>query len=69
MDITGSIWDATGTMSVELQNAVAGVTGSSAIDTILETIVNLPGLALSVAGLAGRDIGSSPIVPFIPPAP
>lgn len=60
MDLTGSIADATAPLSADIYGSVAAnATGSSAIDTIVQTIVELPGLVLSVAAMAGADIGST----------
>lgn len=60
MDLTGSIYDATAPLSTTLGGSLAGgPTGSSAVDTILNTLFELPGLFGSIAAMAGADIGST----------
>lgn len=66
MDLTGSIAEVTVPLSSDMFGSVlTDPSGSSAIDTILATVFTLPNLVLSVAGLAGGDIGST--YPFLGP--
>lgn len=60
MDLTGSISEITVPLSAEFGSIADSPTGSSAIDTILATIFSLPNLVLSVAAMAGADVGSTP---------
>lgn len=60
MDLTGSIYDFTAPISVEvLGSATGAVTGSSAIDTILNLTVSFPSALGSIAAMAGADLGST----------
>lgn len=60
MDLTGSIAEATTFASADIFNAVrGGLTGSSAVDTLVRTVVGLPGLVLSLGAGLGADIGST----------
>ena len=57
-DLTGSIAEATSPLSAELVGSVE-TTGSSAIDTILETAFFLPQLVLDIVAGLGGDLGST----------
>lgn len=60
MDLTGSIYNATAPLSATIGGSLAGgPTGSSAIDTILNTLFEFPALLGSLAAMAGADIGST----------
>ena len=59
MDLTGSIADATAPLSAQFGSLAAGPTGSSAIDTALALLYFVPNGLLSLAAMAGADIGST----------
>ena len=59
MDLTGSIADATAPLSMQLGSLNANPTGSSAIDTVLALLYVIPNGLLSLAAMAGADIGST----------
>ncbi|MEH6820407.1 MAG: hypothetical protein V7706_10725 [Dietzia psychralcaliphila] len=60
MDLTGSIAEATAPLSTEILGSLeGGLTGSSAIDTIAQTLFVLPNLLLAFVGGLGGDIGST----------
>lgn len=59
MDLTGSIANATAPLSMQLGSLMDGPTGSSAIDTVLALLYVVPNAALSLAAMAGADIGST----------
>ncbi|MFN3600463.1 MAG: hypothetical protein ACK4UY_03630 [Dietzia sp.] len=63
MDLTGSIADVTIPFSVETLGSVDGI-GSSAVDTILQTVLGLPNLLLGIAAGVGADLGSTMGNPF-----
>jgi len=59
MDLTGSIIDATAPLSTQLGSLMSAPTGSSAIDTLLSLLYVVPNGLLSLAAMAGADIGST----------
>jgi ABC-type antimicrobial peptide transport system permease subunit len=60
MDLTGSIADITVPLSMDLFSGSTGeVIGSSAVDTILNTILGLPNLLLALVAGIGADLGST----------
>jgi len=59
MDLTGSIIDATAPLSTQLGSLMSDPTGSSAIDTLLSLLYVVPNGLLSLAAMAGADIGST----------
>ncbi|MFN3338607.1 MAG: hypothetical protein ACK40Z_02810 [Dietzia sp.] len=63
MDLTGSIANATVPLSAEAFGSVDGI-GSSAVDTILETVLGLPNLLLAIVAGIGADAGSTLGNPF-----
>lgn len=66
MNLTGSIGAITVPLSTDMFGSLLpDPTGSSAIDTVITTVLGLPNLILSVAGLAGGDIGSTPPGPIV----
>lgn len=58
MDLTGSIAEFTQPLSLEMMSSVE-FTGSSAIDTLLQTAFVLPNLILEFIGGLGGDLGST----------
>lgn len=65
MDLTGSIAQLTQPFSAELSGSV-DPTGSSAIDTILNTAFILPNLILAFIGGLGGDLGSTGSTSIVP---
>jgi hypothetical protein len=63
MNLTGSIAQAVGPLSAEYGGSVAGLTGSSAIDTLLAAPVRLGTAFLALIASAGADLGSSLVGP------
>lgn len=60
MNLTGSIANVTVPLSADLFSGSTGeVTGSSAIDTLINTAIGLPNLLLGIIAAAGADLGSS----------
>lgn len=63
MDLTGSIAKATAPLSLELNGSLIETigtgTGSSAIDTLIQTAVGLPYLILDLIAGIGGDLGST----------
>lgn len=59
MDLTGSIANATAPLSTQLGSLTSDPTGSSAIDTLLSLLYVVPNGLLSLAAMAGADIGST----------
>lgn len=58
MDLTGSIAEFTGPLSLEFVSSLPE-TGSSAIDTLVGAAFFLPNLLLDLIGSFGADLGSS----------
>ena len=61
MDLTGSIAEVTIPLSMEASDSLGTGTGSSAIDTLIETAFFLPNILLGLIGGMGADLGSSGI--------
>ncbi|MBB1033696.1 hypothetical protein G6031_04755 [Dietzia sp. CQ4] len=59
MNLTGSIAEATAPLSAEFGSLMNEPTGSSAIDTLLQTAFILPAFLLNLAAGIGADLGSS----------
>ncbi|HMT48919.1 hypothetical protein [Dietzia sp. UBA5065] len=60
MDLTGSIAQQTFPLSMELGGSlVGGLTGSSAIDTIVGFVFALPSVLLNLVAGIGADLGST----------